>query len=214
MQLRVVCVMRLKDEEKKIKRCLDAMPFVDRFIVVLNDSTDRTENIVSQYPSTILHTEGLDASRDLNLAYAEARRLEAEWVLFVDGDEEFENKAKDHLHELLLPGPINGWIMRIYPFVLSKEFWRVDRDWAQFTMKGQLRLFRVQDGIYWSDPRPTHPGLPQGLKGAIRPSDLRIKHYTIETQEELERKLAFYARDTSTAHFRNDENAVFKRWIE
>lgn len=210
----LVCILRVKNEALKLARCLSSMPFLDGLIVVDDGSSDDTMEIASAYAATILHTTDLDASRDLNLAYAEAKKQGATHCLWMDADEQFEARAAESFRDLLRPGPINGWTFRIYPFVLSDEFFRVDRDWAQFTLAGQLRLFRAQDGIHWSDPRPSHPGLPRGLMGAIGRSDLRIKHWTISTPEELERKMAFYAQDGKVSHLPNGPDAVFKRWID
>ena len=216
MDEKLVCLMRVKNEATKLARCLDSMPFLAGLIIVDNSSTDDTVEIASSYAATILHTTDLNASRDLNLAYAEAKKQGATWCLWMDADEEWEAQAANRFRDLLKPGPINGWQFRIYPFVVSYPYYRIDRDWAQFTMRGQLRLFRVQDGIHWDDPRPTHPGLPRGLQGAIGKSDLRIKHHTIETEEELERKIAFYegldGRDFS--HLRDGPDAVYKKFLE
>ena len=214
MSEKLVCIMRVKDQADKLARCLRSMPFVDLFIIIDNGSSEDLEVVLRGYDYAMARTPDLNASRDLNLAYHMARERGADWCLWMDSDEQWEKRAADEFRDLLKPGPINGWIFRIFPFVLSDEFFRVDRNWMQFTAKGQLRLFRVQDGVHWNDPRPTHPGLPQGLKGAIRPSDLRIKHWTISSQEELERKLGFYAHDTDTLHFRDGGQGVYKKWIE
>lgn len=217
MSEKLVCIMRIKDDAHKIARCLASMPFLDGLVIIDNDSSDDLATTVGPYSATILHTYDLNASRDLNLAYEEAKKQGADWCLWMDADEEWEAKAANHFQELLGPSPINGWIFRVYPFVLSYPYYRIDRDWAQFTMKGQLRLFRVQEGIHWNDPRPSAPGLPQGVKGALGRSTLRIKHHTIESEKELERKLQFYSelypgRDYS--HLRTGPKAVYKRWIE
>lgn len=213
---RLICIMRVKDEEAKIRRALDSMPFVDRFIVVLNDSTDGTESVVSQYPSTILHTEGLDAARDLNLAYQEALRQGATHVLWMDADEEWEARAAEGLPELLLVQGMRSWMFRICPFVLSKTHYRVDGPWAQFTEQGQTRLFQAQRGVFWANKRKAHPGPPRGLKGLVGRSDLRIKHWTIESEEEVERKIAFYeaADGQDYGHLRDGPEAVYEEWIE
>lgn len=217
MSARLMCIMRAKDEAHKIIRCLDSMPFLDGLVIADNGSSDDLAAAVEPYSATIIRTEGLDANRDMALVYAEAQAQGADWCLWMDADEEFEAKAAESFRDLVVPGPINGWIFRVYPFVLSTEFWRMDRDWAQFTLRGQLRLFRVQEGIHWNDPRPSAPGLPQGVTGALGRSSLRIKHWTIEGEEDLERKLRFYSglypgRDYG--HLRDGPDAVYKRWIE
>jgi len=215
MNFELICIMRLKEEESKIARCLNSMPFVDGFVVVLNDSTDETENIVSQYPSTVLHTEGVDAPRDLNLAYEEALRQGATHVLWCDADEEWEARAAEEFPNLLAEN-VAAWMFRVYPFVLSETHYRVDGPWLQFTEQGQTRLFQAQKDVFWANKRKAHPGLPQGLKGLVGRSDVRIKHWTISSPEEAERKIAFYeaADGKDYGHLRGGPGAELVEWVE
>ena len=215
-QVKLVCIMRVKDAKAKIRRALDSMPFVDKFIIVLNDSTDGTESIVSQYPSTVLYfTEGLDAARDLNLAYQEALEQGATHVLWIDSDEEWEARAAEELPKLLAQD-VAGWMFQIFPFVLSKTHYRTDGPWAQFTGRGQTRLFQAQGGVFWASKRKAHSGPPHGLRGLVAMSDLRIKHWTVESEEEAERKIAFYeAHDLKDyGHLRDGSEAIYEEWIE
>ncbi len=211
----LVCIMRVKDEEDRIRRCLDSMPFVDKFIVVDNGSTDDTVTIVGEYPSTVLHTEGVDAPRDLNLAYQEALRQGATHVLWMDADEEWEARAAEEFPKMLAQD-VAAWTFRVYPFVLSKTHYRVDGPWAQFTEQGQTRLFQAQKDVFWKSERKAHAGLPRGLKGLVGRSDLRIKHWTIETPEEAERKVAFYeaADGKDYGHLRDGPGAELVEWVE
>ena len=215
LKANLVCIMRVKDEEAKIIRCLESMPFVDHFVVVDNGSSDRTLAYVSRYPSIIFRTEGLDAARDLNLAYQEALICDATHVLWMDADEEWEARAAEELPKLLAQD-VASWTFRIFPFVLSKTHYRTDGPWAQFTERGQHRLFQAQAGVFWASGRKAHAGLPRGLQGLVGESDLRIKHWTIETPEEAERKIAFYeaADGASYGHLRDGPNAVYEEWIE
>jgi len=218
----LVCLMRVKNAERKIARTLDAMPFVDRFIVVDNGCTDGTLDIVRQYPSTILHTKGLHADRDIQLAYEEALGMGADWVLQMDADEEWEKRAATELPKLLEDDFAVGWRFRKMCFVIYKDFYRTDRGWAPFCepeweLAWPILLFRCQPTCYFEDPRQCSQGVVKGLRGPIRSSDLRVKHWGWDSEEDIERKLAFYKKyhpDRDLSHLRNDELAVFKRWIE
>ncbi len=215
----LVCLIRVQNNERKIARTLKAMPFVDHFFVVDNNSTDGTLDIVAQYPHTIVHTEGLNGPRDFNLIYPLVLKMGADWGLWMDADEEWEKRAAAELPKLTQQDLIVGWRFPVCPFVIYKDFYRIDRGWAPFTMPGiqPLKLFRCQPQLYWEDPRSLELGLVKGLRGPIRDSGLRIKHWTGETQEEIERKLAFYKRynpDKDYSHLRDDGLAVYKRWKE
>lgn len=212
----LACIMRVKNEEGKIRRALDSMPFVDLFIVVDNGSTDRTLAYISRYPCIIFRTEGLDAARDLNLAYQEALICDATHVTWLDADEEFEARAVEEFPRLLVQRDIVWWRFRSYPFVLSKTHYRVDGPWEQFTKQGQRWLIQAQKGVYWASGRKAHSGLPRGIRGQVANSDIRVKHWVIESEAEAERKIAFYeaADNKDYGHLRNGPEAKFEEWVE
>ena len=215
---KLVAILRVKDEEHNIRRCLDSMPFVDFFVIVDNGCSDNTMNIAGEMlsgRSVFLRTTGLDAARDYNEAYQVALRKGATHVLWLDADEEFEARAAEELPKLLVQD-VAGWWFGLYPFVLSETHYRVDGPWRQFTQEGQLRLFQAQKGVYWASGRKAHAGLPCGVCGQMRRSGLRIKHWTVETPEEAERKIAFYeaADGKSYGHLRDGAEARYEEWVE
>lgn len=214
-QPKLICMIRVLNEEANIRRCLDSMPFVDKFIIIDNGCTDDTLAMLKGYPCVIHDTRGLDAARDYNEAYQAALHYGATHVLWMDADEEWEARAAEELPKLLRQDVVS-WMFRIYPFVLSKTRYRVDGPWAQFTERGQPRLFQAQDGVFWASGRKAHPGLPRGIRGLVGESDLRIKHWTIESEEEAERKIAFYeAHDgTDYGHLRDGPEVEFEEWVE
>ena len=218
----LACLMRVKNEEKNLARTLDAMPFVDQFIVADNGSTDSTLNILKWYSSTVLHTEGLNAERDIQLTYEKALEIGADWALQMDADEEWEKRAAIELPKLLEDDFVVGWTFRKMPFIIHKGFYRIDRGWAAFTLPEMqfawpILLFKCQPNCYFEDPRQCSQGVVKGLVGPVRASDLRVKHWVIETKEEMDRKIASLRRhhpDRDYSDHRDDELAVFKRWIE
>ena len=212
---KLACVMRVKNEELKIRRCLASMPFVDKFIVADNGSTDNTLSIVQEYPSTILHTKGLDAARDMNLAYREVLRQGATHLTWLDADEVFEARAAEEFPKLMAQD-VAYWHFRSYPFVLSTTHYRVDGLWRQFTQKGQRWLIQAQPGVYWASGRKAHQGLPRGIVGRVADSDIRVKHWVVESEEEAERKIAFYEEHDgkSYGHLRHGLAAVYEEWKE
>lgn len=77
-------VINTKNEERMIKTCLDSVKWADEIIVVLNNSTDGTEEIAKKYTDRIAKTNEQDFAKVKNLGLAEAKE---EWVLFIDADE-------------------------------------------------------------------------------------------------------------------------------
>lgn len=215
---KLVCMIRVLNEERNIRRCLDAMPFVDEFVIIDNGCTDNTTNIAAEMlvgRSVFLRTSGLDAARDYNEGYKVALERGATHVLWVDADEEWEAQAAEGMSRLLR-SDVAGFYFRLYPFVCSETRYRVDGPWRQFTDPGQLRLFQAQEGVYWASDRKGHAGLPQGLRGRVATSSLRIKHWTIPTPEEAERKIALHAGrgDGGYEHLRDGPEARYVEWEE
>jgi len=218
----LACLMRFKNNERTLARTLDAMPFVDKFILVNNGSEDNTPDIAARYPSIILSTEGFQADRDMNVAYKKALEIGADWALHMDADEEWEARAATDFIKLTQQDLIAGWTFRKMCFVIYKDFYRIDREWAAFCephmqFAWPLLLFRCQPQAYFEDPRQMEPGCIKNLHGPIRASDLRVKHWTLDSEEDIERKMAFYRKnspDNDYSYLRNDEQATFKRWIE
>lgn len=218
----LACLIRMKNEEKRIPRCFDAMPFVDQFIAVDNGSTDGTLDVLRQYPTTVIRTEGLNAQRDIQLAYEKALEMGATWALQMDTDEEWEKRAETELVKLTQDPLVVGWVFRKCPFIMSNEFYRIDEPWAAFTLwewqfAWPILLFKCQPQCYFEDPRQCDQGVVKGLSGPVRASDLRVKHWIIDSQEQMERKIAFYKKyhpDRDLSQYRDHENAVFMRWRE
>jgi len=218
----LACLMRVKNEERILARTLDAMPFVDQFIVADNGSTDSTLNILKWYPSTVLHTEGLNAERDIQLTYRKALEMGADWALQMDADEEWEQRAATELSKLTQQDFVVGWTFRKMPFIIHKDFYRIDRGWAAFTLYEMraawpILLFKCQPSCYFEDPRQCSQGVVKGLRGPVRASDLRVKHWIIENAEAMDRKIANLRRhhpDRDYSDHRDDELAVYKRWAE
>ncbi len=218
----LVCLMRFKNNERTLARTLDAMPFVDKFILVNNGSEDSSPDIAAQYPSIVLPTEGLQADRDMNVAYKKALEIGADWALHMDADEEWEARAETDFIKLTQQDLVTGWTFRKMCFVVYKDFYRVDGNWAAFCephmqFAWPLLLFQCQPQAYFEEPRQIEPGCIKNFHGAIRASDLRVKHWTIDSEEEIERKIAFlrvHRPDNDYSHLRNDERAMFRRWIE
>jgi len=219
----LVCLMRIKNAERHIRRSFDAMPFVDHFIVAENGSTDGTVELLKQYPCTILHTNSLNADRDLQATYEVALKMGADWALQMDSDEEWEKRAITDLIKLTQQDIVVGWTFRKMPFILSDEFYRIDGEWAAFTLEEMkfawpILLFKCQPNCYFEDPRVADQGVIKGLRGPVRASDLRVKHWTIESEERLATKLAYSKRIVPDRDLYNEycdhENAVFMRWHE
>lgn len=90
----VSVVILTKNEEGCISECLASVNWADEIIVVDDESTDSTIDIVRQYTDKIF-TKRMDVEgRHRNWAYAKARNI---WVLSLDADERVSEELKGEI---------------------------------------------------------------------------------------------------------------------
>ncbi len=73
-----------KNEEAAIAECLESVKWADEIIVIDDESTDKTVEIVKKYTDKIFHRKMENEGRHRNWGYAQARN---QWVLSLDADE-------------------------------------------------------------------------------------------------------------------------------
>jgi len=73
-----------KNEEACIAECLESVKWADEIIVVDDESTDKTVEIVKKYTDKIFHRKMDIEGKHRNWGYAQARN---QWVLSLDADE-------------------------------------------------------------------------------------------------------------------------------
>jgi glycosyltransferase involved in cell wall biosynthesis len=125
------------NEESNIAQALESVQGWARQIFVLDSySTDRTLEIASLYPCTIVQNRFEDYSKQRNFAL-EQLPITSEWVFFLDADEWVPRELKEEISALVSSNPReNGF------FVKWRLFWM-----GQWIRRGYyptwvLRLFR------------------------------------------------------------------------
>lgn len=85
MMRNISAIILTKNEEKNIKNCLENLKWCDEVLIIDDNSTDRTIEIVKKY-KTIVYSRPLnnDFSSQRNFGISKAK---SDWVLFVDSDE-------------------------------------------------------------------------------------------------------------------------------
>ena len=84
-------VVLTKNEESCIFACLDSVKWADEIIVVDDESTDRTVEIVKQFTDKIFIKKMDVEGRHRNWAYAKGRN---NWVLSLDADEKVTDELR------------------------------------------------------------------------------------------------------------------------
>jgi len=92
-----------KDEEKKIRRCLESLNRLDEIIVIDQSSGDRTAAICREYTDKVfvVASKGF-CEPDRSVAAAKAKN---EWILYLDADEEMSGEIFEEIQRLM-SGPL------------------------------------------------------------------------------------------------------------
>lgn len=96
--LMISAVLNAKNEQDMIKTCLESVKWVDEIIVILNDSTDKTEEIAKKYTDKIFKISGQDFSKVKNLGLEKAT---GEWILFIDADERVLQPLRQEILQMI-----------------------------------------------------------------------------------------------------------------
>jgi len=133
-------VVITKNEEDRIKVCLESVKWADEIIVLDNGSTDKTVQISKQFTNKIFIFANLDFSSLRNKGMEEAQ---GDWVLYIDSDERVLLPLKEEI-ESLVKSDLSAFAICRKNIIFGKEvkygpFWP---DWV-------IRLLKKEDFATW-----------------------------------------------------------------
>lgn len=114
----ISAVIITKNEELKIRKCIESVKFCDEIVIVDNGSVDKTLEIAEEYGCCIYKTLdwpgfGLQKQRGLDFATSE-------WVLSIDADEVVSDQLKNEILRILSLG--DGSEYEAYQLVRVNKF--------------------------------------------------------------------------------------------
>lgn len=141
--IKISAVVLTKNEEKNIVDCLETILFCHEIIVVDDNSTDRTLDVVEQYKKEHFNIEIFQ--RDLGYDFSAQRKFgiaksSNDWILFIDADEKITPELANEISENVT-GDFGGFLIP-----------RIDYMWGKFLKHGEtgniklLRLFNKNKG--------------------------------------------------------------------
>lgn len=96
--IEISVVLTVRNEEKKIRDCLESIKWADEIIVVDDGSTDKTHQIAREYTSKIfLHKSVGFVEPVRNFAVSKAS---GKWILILDADERVPETLSEKLREI------------------------------------------------------------------------------------------------------------------
>jgi glycosyltransferase involved in cell wall biosynthesis len=177
------CVIA-RDEEDRIRDCLQSLTWVDECIVVVDDrSRDATEAIAREFGTRVrLHRyDGNIEQKNFALDLAKC-----EWVLALDADEVLSDELIRNLRErLMAPEAADGYELPRVTFHLGRWIRHGD-----FYPDRQLRLFRRASGRW----RGSNPHGRVRVAGRVERIEGDLRHYSYrDLADQLERIRSFSA---------------------
>lgn len=177
-KLPLTVVVLTKNEEFRIRQCLDSVKWADEIIVVDDLSTDNTINIAKQYTEKIFSRKMEVEGTHRNWAYAQAKN---NWVLSLDADELATAELKKEIADTLKKNPLeNGFTIPRRNYI--GDYWVKYGGWYP---SPQLKLFKKDKFRY--EEVAVHPRAFMDDPCGHLKSD--IIHYTYRNYEDFLRKL-------------------------
>ncbi|MCX5680661.1 MAG: glycosyltransferase family 2 protein [Candidatus Omnitrophica bacterium] len=99
-------IMVVKNEEKRIRRCLESVRWADEIVVVDQSSDDATVNICREYTDKVFSVPPKNfCEPDRQTAVSKVKN---DWILYVDADEVVSPELKSEIISFLATGPVYG----------------------------------------------------------------------------------------------------------
>ena len=197
----LIAAMLVKDEQGRwLERTLGQLGrMVDAIVVVDDASTDGSFEICRSWPKTVVYREpqtrfDRDEPGLRRHLWERAKDLDAEWVLMVDADEEFEPRAERELRAHLRQRDYDAVAFRIFDLWKSETHVRVDGAWNPWnrftTMIARPQLGFADDWLQ----RSAHSGrFPLAYRDVpVYYSHLRVRHRGWSRAGDHLRKYLYY----------------------
>lgn len=201
---RIICQMRIKNEEKWLKEVLDSIARIAHGIVVFDDgSTDSTPDICREHPSVLDYhrqkSAELDEVRDKNILLKMALKHDPDWILCMDGDEIFEESAPERIFDAIRSCPADVTVLDLEFLYMWDDLYHYRTD-GIYRRIFHHRLFSLagQDRDALSFVPTGHGGnfhcesVPPNIRGKSMEIDVKIKHLGYMFRADRERKFHWY----------------------
>ncbi|WP_138753796.1 glycosyltransferase [Paenibacillus sinopodophylli] len=229
---KLTAIMQVRNEQGRYLEAVlaELSQFVDDIVIVDDASTDDTHELCRSFDKVVklirLDTSLFRTEWQLRQRlWEEAITLEPDWILSVDADEIYEQRAALAIRELIDQDRYDWVGYRMYDFWGSLTHYRED-EWWTLHKRHTMTLIRYLPGYHYYYPQWEHhvPRLP--ITAAALPgicTEFRIKHLGWAGSEEDRRakyerykQLDPFGKWGSLAHYESilDPKPRLIRWNE
>ncbi len=160
-----------KNEEERIKTCLESVKWADEIIVADNGSTDKTLEIAGKYTDKVFVFVGQDFAALRNEAMQKAK---GDWVLYVDADERVLLPLKEEVKELVENTNKSAFAISRRNIIFGTE-----QKYGPFWLDWVIRLFKKTEFEGWTGKVHEY-GKFKGELGYTKNSFLHLTHRNID----------------------------------
>ena len=164
-------VIIAKNEEERIKACLESVKWATEIIVLDNGSSDKTIDIAKKYTDKVFSFTELDFASIRNKGMEMATN---QWVLYIDCDERILFSLKEEIQEMIKLNQYSAIAISRKNIIFGKEekygpFWP---DWV-------IRLLKKEDFKGWMGKIHEQPKF-EGKLGYTENSLLHLTHRNLD----------------------------------
>jgi glycosyltransferase involved in cell wall biosynthesis len=164
-------VVITKDEESRIKACLESVSWADEVIVIDNESSDKTKEVAREFTDKVYEIAGDDFSV---LRNAGMKKASGDWVLLVDSDERITLQLKEEISQLIASEDRSAYAITRKNIIFGQEvkhgpFWP---DWV-------IRLIKKDDFDTWVGRIHEYPKF-NGKLGYTKNSLIHLTHRNLD----------------------------------
>lgn len=179
MKVPISVVIVAKNEEGRIKECLESVyGWAQEIILADDESDDRTRQIAEQYADKIVVRKMDIEGRHRNWAYAQSQ---CDWVFSLDADERFTPGLKDEIVQVLRQSALAA----AYTVPRKNFLGAYWLKWGGQYPSAQLKMFR-KDKFKWEEVEVHPRALLDGECGHLTNP---LLHYTYRDFSDFMRKL-------------------------
>lgn len=131
-----------KNEEGRMKVCLESVKWADEIIILDNGSKDETLEIAKKYTERVFEYSDFDFASIRNEGMKKAK---GEWVMYVDCDERVLLPLKEEIESLIKSSQYSAYAISRKNVILGQEvnYGPYKKDWV-------VRLLKKEDFKRWS----------------------------------------------------------------